>query len=61
MGVGGKKGKEPGEWNGSLAGREVVALLGGVVVQVGANQPWGQATEMLFMVDKTEGMFGGIS
>ena len=48
-----------GKRNGSLAQGEVVAFFGGVVVEMDADQSGSQPTEMLFVVEKTEGMFGG--
>lgn len=59
MGVGGDEGKELGEGGGALAEGEVVSFFGGVVVEVGADDAWGEAAEVLSVIEKSEPVFGG--
>jgi hypothetical protein len=59
VGVGGDEGKKLGEWGGALAEGEVVPFFGGVVVEVGADDAWGEAAEVLGVIEKAEPMFGG--
>jgi hypothetical protein len=59
VGVGGDEGKELGEGGGAMADGEMVSFFGGVVVEVDTDDPWGEAAEVLGMVDKAEPMFGG--
>jgi len=42
-----------------LAEGEMVPFFGGVVVEVGADNAWGEAAEVLGVIDKAEPMFGG--
>lgn len=59
MGVGGDEGKELGEWDGAMAEREMITFFGGVVVEVDADNAWGEAAEVLGVIEKAEPMFGG--
>jgi len=59
VGVGGDEGKKLGEWGGTLAEGEVVPFFGGVVVEVDADNAWGEAAEVLGVIEKAEPMFGG--
>jgi len=58
VGVGGDEGKKLGEWGGTLAEGEVVPFFGGIVVEVDADNAWGEAAEVLGVIDKAEPMFG---
>ena len=42
-----------------MAEGEMVPFFGGVVVEVGADNAWGEAAEVLGVIDKAEPMFGG--
>jgi hypothetical protein len=57
--VRGDEGKELGEGDGAMAEREMITFFGGVVVEVDADNPWGEAAEMLGVIEKAEPMFGG--
>ncbi len=59
MGVGGDEGKKIGEGDGAMAEGEMVSFFGGVVVKVDADNPWGEAAEVLGVVEKAEPMFSG--
>ncbi len=59
MGVGGDEGKKIGEGDGAMAEGEMVSFFGGVVVEVDTDNAWGEAAEVLGVIDKAEPMFGG--
>ena len=59
MGVGGDEGKELGEWDGAMAEGEMVSFFGGVVVEVDTDNVWGEAAEVLGVIEKAEPVFGG--
>ena len=42
-----------------MAEGEVVSFFGGVVVEVGADDAWGEAAEVLSVIEKSEPVFGG--
>jgi hypothetical protein len=42
-----------------LAERQVIAFLDGVVVQMDADQAWGETAQMLSVIEEAEFMFGG--
>ncbi len=48
-----------GEGGGAVAEGEMVSFFGGVVVEVDTDDPWGEAAEVLGVVDKAEPVFGG--
>ncbi len=45
--------------DGAMAEREMITFFGGVVVEVGADDAWSEAAEVLGVIEKAEPMFGG--
>ena len=52
MSVRGDEGKKLGKGDGAMAEGEMVSFFGGVVVEVDTDDPWGEAAEVLGVVDK---------
>jgi len=59
MGLPGQESQETGKGDGALPKGKVIALFRVIVVKVGADEAWGQAAEMLFMVDQPKALLGG--
>ena len=59
MGGTGQKGEEAGKRNPTLSQRQVIPLLGVIIVEMGADQAGGQPAEVLFVINQSKPFLGG--